>query len=161
MSRDLVSHFGLFIYKTIFVVTSGASLASYLACCRFTYIQDQFVPSGTSLASYLACCRFYLYTRPIHSLRDKFGVIVSLLHLHKISIRFEHRNLLIYKTNSIHLRHSKFTYIQDHFIQSNRNNELFRKKRNQNNTHLSAVKIKGGGVEINRGWVWKLKGGGL
>ena len=58
-----------------------------------------------------------------------------------------------------------FTYIQDHFIQSNRNNERFRKKRNQNNAHLSAVKIKGG-VEIKGGvsklmggWVWKLKGG--
>ena len=47
--------------------------------------------------------------------------------------------------------HLKFTYIQDHFIQSNRNNELFRKKRNQNNAHLSAVKIKGG-FEIKGGF---------
>ena len=31
------------------------------------------------MASYLACCGFYLYTRPIRSLRDKFGVIFSLL----------------------------------------------------------------------------------
>ena len=36
---------------------------------------------------------------------------------------------------------------------------FFEKKRNQNNAHLSAVKIKGGGLKLTGGWVWKLTGG--
>ena len=49
--------------------------------------------------------------------------------------------------------HLKFTYIQDHFIQSNRNNERFQKKPNQNNAHLSPVKINRGVLKLTGGWV--------